>query len=257
MQAKEEVIFTIIVIVLVLVFLAILFLVFLTKNNMRKNRMLFENERIKKEYEQALLNTRLEIQEQTLDYISHEIHDNIGQTLSLARIQINNEDNPESLDISDELLGKAITDLRTLSHSLNTNHIKDSGFAEAVRLLAEQFERTGKYKVFFDNSINDFNVDDEKGLILFRVIQEVLNNISRHAAATEIRLKLSDVTNGFEIAVSDNGRGFDPSTLKSEGIGLRNIRDRIKIINGNLDLKSEIGQGTMVKITLPHEHTRN
>lgn len=256
MQAKEEVIFTIIVIVIVLVFLAILFLVFLTKNNIRKNRMLFENERIKKEYEQALLNTRLEIQEQTLDYVSHEIHDNIGQTLSLARIQLNNEDNPESLAISDELLGKAITDLRTLSHSLNTNYIKDSGFTEAVRQLAEQFEKTGKYKVYF-NEKDHFDFDDEKGLILFRVIQEILNNIAKHAAATEISLNLDKVADGFEITVSDNGRGFDAAGIKSEGIGLRNIRDRIKLINGNLDIKSEIGKGTAVKINLPHEHTRN
>lgn len=256
MQAKEEVIFTIIVIVIVLVFLAILFLVFLTKNNIRKNRMLFENERIKKEYEQALLNTRLEIQEQTLDYVSHEIHDNIGQTLSLARIQLNNEDNPESLAISDELLGKAITDLRTLSHSLNTNYIKDSGFTEAVRQLAEQFEKTGKYKVYF-NENDHFDFDDEKGLILFRVIQEILNNIAKHAAATEISLNLNKAPDGFEITVSDNGRGFDAAGIKSEGIGLRNIRDRIKLINGNLDIKSEIGKGTAVKINLPYEHTRN
>lgn len=257
MQAKEEVVFTIIIIVLVLVFLAIMFLVFLTKNNMRKNRLLFENERIKKEYEKALLDTRLEIQEHTLNYVSHEIHDNIGQTLSLARIQLNNSDNPDYLDVSDELLGKAISDLRALSHSLNTNHIRDSGFLVAVHTLVKQFEKTGKYQISLDDNHGQFDMDDDKGLIVFRVIQEVLNNITKHANATEIHLNLSQSDNYSEVVITDNGKGFDTAKTENKGIGLKNITDRVNLINGNVELTSEIGKGTRVKIILPNDRERN
>ena len=88
MRANEEVIFTIIVVIIILVFLAIVFLVALARHNQRRNKLLFENQKIKKDFEQTLLNTQLEIQEQTLMHISREIHDNIGQVLSLARLQL-------------------------------------------------------------------------------------------------------------------------------------------------------------------------
>lgn len=252
MQAKEEVIFTIIIIIIVLVFLAIMFLVFIAKNNTRKNRLLFENERIKREFEETLLNTRLEIQEHTLDYVSREIHDNIGQTLSLARLQMNSNELDEDMQVTDELLGKAIADLRILSHNLNTNHIKEQGFRESVESLARQFERTGKYKIKFLSDQHYFTVEDEKGLIIFRVIQEILNNITKHSNASEIQIEMNQSGNSSEIRIADNGKGFDPSKLKSEGIGLKNITDRINIVGGKLIITSGIGQGTEVKILLPN-----
>lgn len=252
MQAKEEVIFTIIVVVLVLVFLAILFLVFLARNNNRKNRLLYENERIRKEFEQTLLNTQLEIQEQTLNHVSREIHDNIGQTLSLARLQVNSSDPNEELEAADQLLGKAIADLRTLSHSLNTNHIKENGFTESLRVLLEQFEKTGKFIVEFVNDDHSFEIGDDSGLIVFRVIQEILNNITKHAKADKISIILSHETEVSKIMISDNGCGFDINALKEKGIGLRNIADRIRIIGGKISINSEINKGTQIEISLPH-----
>jgi len=252
MQGKEEVIFTIIVVVFLLIFLAIMLLVFLAKNNTRKNRLLFENERIKREYEDALLNTRLEIQEHTLDYVSREIHDNIGQMLSLARIQLNNIESEEYKE-TDELLGRAIADLRALSHNLNTNHIKDIGFNEALQNLVEQFGRSGKYHIKLQNEDSQFYIDEEKGLIIFRIIQEVLNNITKHANASEINIQLDTHAEQSEINIIDNGKGFDPAKLNGGGIGLKNMNDRIKLIGGKLNISSVLGKGTHVKILLPHE----
>lgn len=257
MQAKEEAIFTIIVVVLVLVFLAILFLVFLARNNNRKNRLLFENERIKKEYEETLLHTQLEIQEQTLNHVSREIHDNIGQTLSLARLQINSSEANEDTEAADQLLGKAIADLRTLSHSLNTNHIKENGFTESLKTLLGQFEKTGKFKVDFRNENQNFELPDDEGLIVFRVIQEVLNNITKHAKADAINVWLQQERNTGIIRIEDNGCGFDMNGNEAKGIGLRNIADRIRIIGGKLMVHSEINKGTTIEISLPHAEPGN
>lgn len=256
MQAKEEVIFTIIVLILILIFLAIMFLVFLARNNTRKNRLLFENERIRREFEGALLNTRLEIQEHTLDYVSREIHDNIGQTLSLARLQVSNEDDPAGIATADELLGKAIADLRALSHNLNTNHVKEIGLVDAMQSLAMQFQKTGKYQIHFRNDAYDFDVDEEKGLIIFRVVQEVLNNITKHAKASEILISLTDHDGTQLILIRDDGVGFDAGQERKSGIGLKNIRDRIGLIGGELSIQSEIGRGTEVKISLPNGKQR-
>lgn len=257
MQAKEEVIFTIIVVVLVLVFLAILLLVFLARNNSRKNRLLYENERIKKEFEQTLLHTQLEIQEQTLNHVSREIHDNIGQTLSLARLQINSQEGDNEPEIADELLAKAIADLRTLSHSLNTNHIKEKGFTDSLKMLLNQFEKTGKFNVEFIDQNQNFEISDDNGLIVFRVIQEVLNNITRHAKADKITILMKHMHDQSVISIKDNGCGFEVNGNKAKGIGLSNIAERIRIIGGKLSIHSEVNKGTTIEISLPHAEPKN
>ncbi len=255
MQTKEEIIFTIIVIVIVLVFLGILFLVMLARNNTRKNRLLHENEKIKKEFEETLLNTRLEIQEQTLNDISREIHDNIGQALSLVRLQVNTfsaSSKEEEIIYTDELLGKAIADLRSLSHSLNTNSIKEKGFIKSLKQVLFQFEKTGKFTTSFYADEDAFNINDDHEIILFRIAQEVLNNIVKHADATEISINMIQNKGIPEISIKDNGCGFDTSIInkKDSGIGLRNIIERSKIIGAKLSLISQPGSGTTVLISL-------
>lgn len=253
MYAKEEVIFTIIIVIFILIFIAIMFMVFLVRNNARKNRLVFENERIRKEYEETLMNSRLEIQEHTLNYVSREIHDNVGQMLSLVRLQLNGIESPKDIEDTDQLLEKAIADLRQLSHTLNTNHIKEKGFAPSVAELLKQFERSGKFKTVFINSEEPFHLSDDNGLIIFRVVQELLNNISKHAAASEIRIELRKKPAYQEVIISDNGKGFDTKATSSGGIGLRNISDRVEIMGGNLTINSEISKGTTVKIRIPHD----
>ncbi|MCO5286651.1 MAG: sensor histidine kinase [Chitinophagaceae bacterium] len=253
MYAKEEVIFTIIIVIFILIFIAIMFMVFLVRNNARKNRLVFENERIRKEYEETLMNSRLEIQEHTLNYVSREIHDNVGQMLSLVRLQLNGIESPKDIEDTDQLLEKAIADLRQLSHTLNTNHIKEKGFAPSVAELLKQFERSGKFKTVFINSEEPFHLSDDNGLIIFRVVQELLNNISKHAAASEIRIELRKKPTYQEVIISDNGKGFDTKAASSGGIGLRNISDRVEIMGGNLTINSEISKGTTVNIRIPHD----
>ncbi len=253
MRANEEVIFTIIVVVIILVFLAIMFLVALTRHNQRRNKLMFENQKIKKDFEQTLLSTQLEIQEQTLTHISREIHDNIGQVLSLARLQLhslstNGQEN--DIEYTDNLLEKAITDLRGLSHSLNTNSIKDNGFSASVIKVLEQFEKTGKFKTSFIDEAN-FSVSDDHGIILFRIIQEVLNNIVKHADASEIIIRIEKANDHTTINIIDNGKGFDIENLKSaeSGIGIRNITERAMIIGAKLSVISQQNNGTTVRIT--------
>ncbi|MEO7316337.1 MAG: ATP-binding protein [Ginsengibacter sp.] len=252
MRANEEVIFTIIVVIIILVFLAIVFLVALARHNQRRNKLLFENQKIKKDFEQTLLNTQLEIQEQTLMHISREIHDNIGQVLSLARLQLhslstNGQD--DDIEYTDNLLEKAITDLRALSHSLNTNSIKDEGFSASVIKVLRQFENTGKFKTSFIDETN-FSVSDDHGIILFRIIQEVLSNVVKHADATEIIIRIEKMGDRTTINIIDNGKGFDLENLKSaeSGIGIRNITDRAMIIGAKLSLISQQNIGTTVRI---------
>ncbi len=253
MRANEEVIFTIIVVIIILVFLAIMFLVALARHNQRRNKLLYENQKIKKDFEQTLLSTQLEIQEQTLTHISREIHDNIGQVLSLARLQLHSlstNGQEDDIEYTDNLLEKAITDLRGLSHSLNTNSIKENGFSASVIKVLAQFQKTGKFKTSFFDETN-FSVSDDHGIILFRIIQEVLNNIVKHADATEILIRIEKIDDHATISIVDNGKGFDIQKLNSaeSGIGIRNITERAIIINAKLSVFSQQNNGTTVRIT--------
>lgn len=253
MQEKEEVIFAIIVVIFILIFLGIMFLVILARNNARKNRLLFENERIKKEYEETLLKSRLEIQEHTLNHVSREIHDNIGQLLSLARLELNSIGAEADRGTTDELLEMAIAELRSLSHSLNTNHIKEKGFTQSLEDLLNQFQKSGKFQAFLIQDEDPFQLAEDKELILFRVIQELLNNITKHAQASEIKIELRHQKHLQQIIVTDNGVGFDTHSKKSQGIGLKNISERVAVIGGNLTIFSEIGKGTRINISIPNE----
>ncbi|MEO6134674.1 MAG: ATP-binding protein [Ginsengibacter sp.] len=255
MQQKEEIIFAIIVIVIVLVFLGILFLVMLGRHNLRKNFLLHENDRIKKEFEKTLLDTQLEIQEQTLNHVSREIHDNIGQILSLVRLQMNSMSSSpteEEIANTDELLGKAIVDLRALSHSLNTNNIHENGFVESIKQVLSQFEKTGKFTTQFIVKDDDFIIPDDHGIILFRIVQEVLNNIVKHAEATTISISIEKNDGHSEIKIIDNGKGFDTGIIDRNGggIGLKNMTDRAKVIGAKLSVNSQTQTGTTVTITL-------
>jgi signal transduction histidine kinase len=218
----------------------------------RKNKLLLERERMNIEFEQTLLKSTLEIQESTLNNISREIHDNIGQVLSLVRINLNTLQPPgeeEKIERMDELMGKAITDLRSLSHSLDADHIREIGWLSPVSRLLSDLQKTGKYATHLRHDENLPPLGTDKPIILFRMIQESINNIIRHAAADTIRVDVIKDMSGIRISIADNGKGFDTAG-KAEGVGLQNLKSRSKLINATLSINSKTGEGTTVIIDI-------
>lgn len=214
--------------------------------------LILEKERMAIQFEQTLLASKLEIQEQTFTYIGQEIHDNIGQVLSLVRLNLNTihcPAEPEKITMMDELLGKAITDLRSISHLLDTDYIRTTGWAGAVEKLFLDLNRTGKYTTTVWTEENLPILTNEKQIILFRMIQEIVNNIIKHAAATEINLHAMQRENLIMIDIKDNGKGFDQSTAEG-GNGLRNLASRAKMINAEMIITSKPESGTLVNISI-------
>jgi signal transduction histidine kinase len=221
----------------------------------RKNKLLLDRERMNTEFEQTLLRSQLEIQEHTFNEISREIHDNIGQVLSLVRLNLNTVRAPEDLqkiELMDELLGKAIGDLRSLSHSLDADQVRNTGWVTAVQKLMTDLQKSGKFRTLVTIEERLPALGSEKPIILFRMIQETVNNIIRHAAADTIRLDATREPNGVTIRIRDNGKGFD-ATKKSTGLGIQNLRNRSKMIGATLEIQSDPGQGTEVIIAINTE----
>jgi signal transduction histidine kinase len=208
---------------------------------------------MKNRFERTLLKTQLEIQEQAFSYISQEIHDNIGQVLSLVRLNLNTFEGvvtEEKVEQTDELLGKAIKDLRDLSHNLQNNRIHDIGIVESIRQLLISLEKTGRYQTSFYTSDHFHILDPNTDIILYRMIQEIVNNILKHASASSIEIEIRSEPDMTHIRISDNGIGFNPTLLKQDrpGIGLHNIANRAKMINATVDVKSEPGSGTVITL---------
>lgn len=236
----------------IVILLLLLFLVlFIAEYQKRRKQFLDEKMRL----QQESLQSQLEIREQTLKNISEEIHDNIGQTLSLVKINLNRlikkpVANEEQLLQTRDLVSKAIQDLRAVSRSMNSGAVLRDGLLHAIEWELMQVERTGYYRTELMLTGEPEALDPRKELILFRIFQEALNNVIKHAQAKTIEVRLA-YNNGLILQIRDNGQGFD---LKdgSTGIGLHNIRNRAALIGAQLNMESSAA-GTILELTLPTE----
>ncbi|WP_153800041.1 sensor histidine kinase [Foetidibacter luteolus] len=237
----------------VILFFIIFFYLFIVQ--LHRRRILHQKEMfdLRTQYEQTILKAQLEIQEQTFRNISQEIHDNIGQVLSLAKLNLNTiqyEAAAEKVAITEELLGKAIGDLRDLSKSLNTEKITDIGLAAAIKHELNLIEKAASMQTSFTCNCAELYLSPEQTIVVFRMIQESFNNILKHAKATQINIDIDADVSNTKIKIADNGCGFDTQKLNSleTGIGLKSIKQRAELIGGSVNLLSQPGQGTTVQI---------
>ena len=216
------------------------------KNKREKIKMQFQ-------HQQALLQTQLEIQEQTLKTISEEIHDNVGQVLSLAKLNLSTfETNSEKKLIDTKvLISKAINDLRDLSRSMHGDRIAELGLQQSVADELQILENSGEFKTHLKITGESYKLPPQKEMVLFRIVQEALNNCIKYSKAKNIILQMNYAGEGFSLSVTDNGTGFD--TQAKTGIGLKSMQNRATLIGGNFSIQSSAGKGTAICITLLKE----
>lgn len=204
---------------------------------------------LKNEYEKTLLNIENEIQQETLTQVGRELHDNIGQLLSLAKLSLNSS-KPEKQAEGKEFINQIIKEVRGLSKTLNLDWVESILMDDFVAQQLEKIQSTGfcSTRLTSDHSF-DLLTKDQK-LILIRVIQECLNNAIKHAQPDLISVKIYRIDSCRRIEISDDGKGFD-SIQKSQGSGLINLAKRMETINGNFLMTSSVGKGTHIILELP------
>jgi two-component system, NarL family, sensor kinase len=237
---------------------------FLVMYMRRKSKNILEKQQMQSQFSQTLLQTQLEIQEQTLKNISQEIHDNIGQALSLAKLnlntlpEMNNEMLQQKIVNSKQLVSKAITDLRDLSRSLDTDYVQEMGLQRAIEYELEMIKKTGTIDttLVVDGSL--FRLEKQKELILFRIVQETFNNILKHSAAKNLFVNINYAPTSFTLLIKDDGKGLNLEPLNEAnnnfGLGIRNMHSRAKLIGADFNMSSTLGGGTDVMINLPIEN---
>jgi len=263
-RESKEIVFIVIAGTFILLVLAF-FIIYLILYYRRKKKMHeLEKKTLQYQYQQTLLQTQLEIQEQTLKNISQEIHDNIGQALSLAKLNLNTmpEMNDEALRQkivnSKQLVSKAITDLRDLSRSLDTDYVQEMGLQRAIEYELEMIKKTGTVDTALVVEGTLFRLEKQKELILFRIVQETFNNILKHSGAKNLNVSINYEPFLFTLLIKDDGKGVNLQPLNEAnnnfGLGIRNMHSRAKLIGADFNMNSTLGEGTEVKINLPIEN---
>jgi signal transduction histidine kinase len=240
--------------------LVIFIILFIFLYQKRYYHHLQEKEQLKSEYQKELMQAQLEIQEQTLKNIAQEIHDNIGQELSLVKLNLNTMDIYKQAELQDKitnsknLVGKAIQDLRDLSKGMNTDSILAMGLYKAIAHELEMIKKTEVYRTRLELKGENPKLDEQKELILFRIVQESLHNIIKHANAKNIDVKLNHTDEKLELSIADDGSGFETGIAESSaadaGMGLRNMQNRAKLINADFNIRSIKNSGTTVSLSL-------
>lgn len=211
---------------------------------------------------QALTQRIVSLQEEERSRVSRELHDGISQLLVSIKFQFElashqlASGNPkalETLDLGTERLAGAIGEVRRISHDLHPSLLDTLGLSAAVGQLVAEFEQRSGLKMLYSNGLSGGDPDDSVAVALFRVLQEALTNIERHAAARSVRISLEGDDASVRLRVRDDGVGFNPRQLDNiggGGIGLRNIRERVEHFGGRFSLLSAAG-GTELDVTLP------
>jgi two-component system, NarL family, sensor kinase len=261
MSQNKDILITFFVITGVLLLLVVFIFIYASLFQKRKIQFIQEKVALKSQYDQEILTSQIEVQNTTLQYIGQELHDNIGQLLSVAKINLNvleetmqdaaggEPHNEEFIKQTNELIEQAIHDLRSLSKSLDGNFVHDFGLQQSIAHELQRIRKTKKFETELTLHGEKYTLGYEREIVLFRIVQEILNNALKHSKAKNIEVNIKYLPDNFTLSVTDNGKGFDfeaimKNELSQSGAGLRNIRRRATLINFDCEIDSQINQGT-------------
>jgi signal transduction histidine kinase len=205
---------------------------------------------------QAVVNA----QEKERAEIGKELHDNVNQILSTAKLylelaQTDDDSRLELINRSTNNISLAINEIRTISRSLVPPSIGDLGLIDSVQDLVENIKATKRLHVeFYYSGTIDNILDEKRKLMLFRIIQEQVNNVLKHASAKNLVIELIADSEGHavDLTISDDGKGFELDKVRSKkGVGLSNIASRAQLFNGSVHIVTALGEGCKLKINVP------
>jgi signal transduction histidine kinase len=196
-------------------------------------------------------------QEKERTEIGKELHDNVNQILGASNLYLNSamtdeQMRQELLERSMQLVSNAINEIRKISKSLITPGLGEIGLIESIGDIMDDL-KVAKNKMAIDldlQNISEEQIEDRRKLTLFRIVQEQLNNIVKHAQATRVLIRLSGEQDQIVLTVSDNGVGFDVSRHR-KGVGITNIISRAEILCGKVEIQSSPGEGCLLTVSLP------
>jgi signal transduction histidine kinase len=249
--------------ILALGFITILYL----KNSKRKQLIIRQEldieiqkmEKQLKNQELSAIDAMLSGQEKERHRLASELHDSVGSTLAAAKLQFGyinkNKSNTDPLeeffDKTEILLEQAYNEVRTMAHIKNSGVIANEGLLPAILNLAKNASVASGLQI----EVNDFGlvtrIENTLEITIFRIIQELVTNIIKHANATNASISIIHLDNTLNIIIEDNGKGFDLNKSKNLGIGLSTMEKRIEHLDGSIEIDSSTKRGTTIIIDIP------
>ncbi len=259
MQQTETITFIIIANILLLGLIVgiILFIV-----QFRKRKVAYEKEKdmITEIHAKELLSTQLEMQTQTMQYIGREIHDNVGQKLTLASLytqQLAYENKAPQINDKIEnissIINESLSELRQLSKSLTDDRINENNISQLLQQECNIINDLKAYTVIFNCTEKNIELPYQTKSILLRIVQEFLQNSMKHAKCENITVSLQKESYAIKLILQDDGKGFDKNAIHHKGIGLSNMKKRTEIIGGKFSLESNQEKGTNLTIEIPND----
>jgi two-component system NarL family sensor kinase len=248
---------------LLLTLFAFFLILYVVLQKRRQYKFTLDKQQMEHHYASQLLQSRIEVQEEAFRHFSEEIHDNVGQVLSLTKMQLHRIAEMTT-DITirrnaqqgTELLTQVITDLRSISHTANGGLILTIGLIESIKKEVAYISSAKSIYCNFQVEGEPFALGSEKDLLVFRIIQESLANAIKHGQPDKLEILLKYHGGDFHATVSDNGAGFDMEAVNGGGLGLNNIRLRAGLLQGKLDILSSRETGTTVSLNMPVSNER-
>ncbi len=221
----------------------------------RKTALILKQKESERILTKEFTESQIEIREETLKNISWELHDNIGQLLTLAKIQIQNitPETPELIE-TQSIISKSLSELRILSKVINPEFIKTISLHEAIDIEINRLNRLNFIKAYFTTEGELFLLNKKQEIIIFRMLQEFFSNTIKHAQASKLEVSITYKENSIHLEAKDDGIGFDILDKSNLGIGLQSMRNRGKLIGAEVNLISNKNEGTFISITYTKHH---
>ncbi len=217
-----------------------------------------EKQEVEHRHKVQLFSTKIEMQQQTMDYIGKEIHDNIGQKLTLASLytqlleqdseKVESKDKIENISL---LINQSLSEMRELSKSLTDNSIEDNIICKLIDEECERVRKLNLIAVKFNCTNKNIDLDYQTKAVLIRITQEFFQNSIKHSECKNVSVQLQLNEKNVELILVDDGKGFDITSNYTNGIGLKNMKKRIEMLEGELFIESNINVGTKVTVSLP------
>jgi len=198
-------------------------------------------------------------QDQERNRLSRELHDGIGQSLIAVKLQLENAETQNysmmraGIDSAKNMIDLTIEDVRRVCNALLPAALDEFGIVSTLRALCSELGSLAGFKAVFENEGSLDRMSKKSQIYLYRIAQEALNNIAKHARATHVIMKLKRDNNIVTLEVTDNGKGFifDPVCFAQRN-GLQNMRERAHLIQGEFTINSQPGNGTTIKVSIPY-----
>lgn len=211
-------------------------------------------------FQKQLLNNSLEVQEEERKRIAKDLHDGIGQQLTglklawqnlAGRIVKNTPAEKEKINKLQTILASTAIEVRSISHQMMPRALQEFGLTTALEDLIDHSFSASNIHCTFEHHGLDQRLPEKTAIHLYRVFQELFNNILKHAAATEVDLQITQRKNQLVLMLEDNGQGFSAQQQNCQGHGMMNITSRLKSLDGQIDIQSDKGKGTLVVMKIP------